>query len=153
MKRRAWLLGLSGVLIVASAATGLTYHARYQAQADSAEFAESSVRAIAGSWNPDEMIRRASPLILTPFVRQELPHAYARLNAALGPLTQLSAPLAQAGNEGALPPSVAGGTVPTTYTFNAQFAKAPGQIQVVMVRDAGGWELVGLHIDSAALDH
>jgi hypothetical protein len=152
MKRRALLLGLSGALIVAGAATGLEYHARHQAQAESAAFAESSVRAITGSWNPDAMIERASPLILTPFVRQELPHAYARLAAKLGPLTQLSAPLAQVDNGGPALSSLVGGSAPAAYTFNARFAKAPGQVQIVMVRDGRRWEIVGLHIDSAALE-
>ncbi len=45
------------------------------------------------------MFERAAPEILTPFVREALPHAYARLAHTLGDLESLQAPAARPGGE------------------------------------------------------
>ncbi|WP_206950963.1 hypothetical protein [Trinickia acidisoli] len=124
-------------------------------------FAEASVRAVTGTWDPREMMGRAAPEIMTPFVRQELPNAYARLNAKLGKLKTLSEPVSDNG-----PPlpgkdplaSPAPVTVPVPrdgmverYVFNAAFsAGGPAHIEIVL-RYRKKWQIVGLHIVSPLL--
>ena len=158
---------VSGVLLASligasiAAATALHYSRGRSDAQDPAAFAETSVRAITGSWNPDEMMKRAAPEILTPFVRQELPNSYARLDAKLGKLKTLSAPVSD--NAPPLPgqdpmANPAPVTVPEAYDgmvqrylFNAQFATGgPALVEIVM-RYHEKWQIVGLHIDSGLL--
>jgi hypothetical protein len=124
-------------------------------------FAAASVRAIAGTWDAREMMKRAAPEIMTPFVRHELPNSYARLDAKLGKLKTLSAPVSDNGpplpgkNPMENPAPV---TVPEPhdgmiqrYMFNAQFATGgPAQVEIVL-RYRGKWQIVGLHVDSGLL--
>jgi hypothetical protein len=124
-------------------------------------FAVASVHAIAGTWDPRQMMTRAAPEIMTPFVQQELPNAYARLNAKLGKLKTLSAPVSDNGpplpgkDPMANPLPV---TVPVPrdglverYVFDAQFQTgAPARVEIVL-RYRERWQIVGLHIDSPAL--
>jgi hypothetical protein len=124
-------------------------------------FAAASVHAIAGTWNPREMLSRASPLIMTPFVRQELPNAYARLNARIGKLKTLSAPVSDngppmPGKDPLANPVPATVPVPREgmvqrYVFDAQFQPGgPARIEIVL-RYHEKWQIVGLHIDSPLL--
>jgi len=123
---------------------------------DAPAFAEASVRAITSTWNPHEMMKRAAPEIMTPFVRQELPNSYARLNAKLGKLKTLSAPLKNNGPAQNLAPAPA--TAPhdgqiEQYAFNADFTSGgPARVEIVL-RYRKKWQIVGLHIDSPALPH
>lgn len=114
-------------------------------------FAAASVYAIAGTWDPGEMLSRASPLMMTPFVREELPNAYARFNARIGKLKTLSAPVGDNG-----PPMPATVPVPREgmvqrYVFNAEFQRGgPARIEIVL-RYHEKWQIVDLHVDSPLL--
>lgn len=136
-------------------------HANAALDQNAPRFAESSVRAITGSWDPHQMMKRAAPEIMTPFVRQELPHAYARLNAKLGTLKSLSAPVTD--NEPPTPGrdpmhNAVAAVVPVPhdgmvehYEFNATFTTGgPARVEIVL-RYRKQWQIVGLHIDSPLL--
>ncbi|RQH06497.1 hypothetical protein [Paraburkholderia dinghuensis] len=159
------LLALMLAVGVPASAEALTHtpvsHRAATLDQNAPAFAVASVHAIAGTWNPREMMTRAAPEIMTPFVQQELPNAYARLNAKLGKLTTLSAPVSDNGpplpgkDPMANPMPV---TVPVPrdgmvqrYLFNAQFqAGAPARIEIVL-RYREKWQIVGLHVDSPML--
>jgi hypothetical protein len=136
-------------------------HANVALDQNAPAFAEAGVRAITGTWNPHEMMKRAAPEIMTPFVRDELPHAYARLNAKLGTLKTLSTPVTNNA-----PPTpgkdpmrnAVTATVPMPhdgliehYVFNAEFTTGgPARVEIVL-RYRKQWQIVGLHIDSPLL--
>lgn len=161
----------SGALIVlALAASSITpVHALEHMSAKSTAaleqnapaFAEASVRAIIGAWNAHEMMKRAAPQVMTPFVRQELPNSYASLKAKLGTLKTLSKPIASNAPpmpgmdpiQNAAPASVA---VPhdgmiEKYVFNAVFTVGgPARVEIFL-RYHKQWQIIGLHIDSPLL--
>lgn len=157
-------------LTVAAAALPATAHALTHASAagtgapavavdqDAPAFATASVRAIAGTWDPHEMMKRAAPEIMTPFVVKELPNAYARLDAKLGKLDTLGAPVSDngpplPGKDPLANPVAAAVPVPRDgmiqrYEFNANFkAGGPARVEIVL-RYRKKWQIVGLHIDS-----
>lgn len=124
-------------------------------------FAEASVRAIAGTWNPNEMMMRAAPEIMTPHVRQQLPNAYAHLLTKIGILKTLSKPVADNAppmpgkdpmqNAAPAPVPVPHDGMVARYVFNAVFTiGGPARVEIVM-RYRKQWQIVGLHIDSPLL--
>jgi hypothetical protein len=162
---------LPGALIVLATAASIhtpafaMNHATAQPAAtldqNASAFAESSVRAITGTWNAREMMKRAAPEIMTPFVRQELPNSYARLNAKLGKLKSLGAPMSDNAppTPGSAPdqhPAPAVSSAPHDgqiehYVFNAVFTTGgPARVEIVL-RYRKKWQIVGLHVDSPLL--
>lgn len=124
-------------------------------------FAAASVRAIAGTWDAQEMMKRAAPEIMTPFVRQELPNAYARLDAKLGKLKTLGTPVSDNGpplpaKDPLANPVPAAMPVPHDgmvqhYAFNAYFERGGAARVEIVLRYRKKWQVVGLHIDSQRL--
>lgn len=126
-------------------------HGKNTAQtSDPAAFVESGIKAITGTWNPDAMIKRADPAILTPFVRQQLPQAYAQLSAKWGRLQHVAQPVGAPTSPYVVNGAVAG--VVGSWTADAQFEHGPATVEMVIRRAGNGeWKILGLRIEPRKL--
>lgn len=144
------------VLIAAAVGTALRrpYNEGHVTRdADSRAFAEASMWAIAGKWDPEAMLMRADPAIVNTSLRNLLPGAYARLAARYGTLQKLGALTGQtdAGGATVSPYTVhslpgEGGSI-ATWSADAQFEKGPARIELVMRRHGDAWNLLGFRVD------
>jgi len=110
---------------------------------DAAAYIESSVPQIVSGWNPKELERRLVPEMVSPRVKEGILRLFSELSS-LGNLKTLAMPVGRIGS-GVYPGTPINGTW-ADYSVDAEFDRGKAQVQLVLKRVDGGWQIAGFSV-------
>ncbi|MDR3510519.1 MAG: hypothetical protein P4L73_02710 [Caulobacteraceae bacterium] len=121
------------------------YRARPQLDAESRDFAETSVKAIAASWNPDDLLTRASPDF-----GSSVPDEWRR---NLVGLKKLGGGVRREDCRGhaAINPLSKGNMVTARYLCAVSLQHADATIAMSLKDDADSWRIAGFYVEPSGL--
>ncbi len=115
---------------------------------DAVGYIEKNVPAIVSGWNPEELIKRGAPEMLTPTAKTDLPKLFTWLST-LGKLKKLDK---ATGNifANANTNSAVNGTF-GKFTSKAEFDAGTAVVTVSLKRVGESWQITGFYVNSPAL--
>jgi hypothetical protein len=148
---KKWLAGLGVTFLILIAALGiamaiLAYRGRHL-DAESQQYVDQAVTAIAAEWKLSEFLQRASPEFLAKVNGPDIDRVFATLQVKLGKLKQYK------GAKGAARLSwhAGGERIVAQYVATAEFEGGPAEITVNLIKLGNGWQLLGFYVNSRLL--
>lgn len=139
------LLAIAMVLVLAGMPLVGDYSEELQKEA--AAYVDASVPTIVKSWDADELVKRASPELLTVAPEAQIGDLFGFLSERLGPLKRY------VGSQGSTTLTLGWTGLVRTGTFvaEAEFEKAPAKILIGLVKEGDRWLINEFRADSPAL--
>lgn len=149
MRKLLMGLGVAFALVLLLVAGGVAYVAIVgtRLDAEARAYSDRAIQEIAGHWSVDAMLRRESDELRRTVTPAQMRSVFA-IFARLGPMVEY------AGAKGGSATKVSAGAgkqITAVYTAHARFEHGAAQIEVVLHKEAGGWKIIGFHVNSAAL--
>lgn len=110
---------------------------------DSRSYVDAAVPAIVAHWNPDELIRRATPELRASTARDQLDSLFQRSSFLLGPMVQYDGATGQALMSYF---SGTGSTVSARYLARVRFEKGEAAFQILLMKRDGKWLIHGFYV-------
>ena len=149
MKRLlTWLGGIFlSVLVVLAAVVGYTFYVGSSLDASSKAYVDDSIPSIVQRWSKDELLRRASPQLLSVASEEQFTQFFRNLSR-LGTLQRYDG----ARGEAHIAYSTQAGRIVTAqYVADATFEHGPARVTMRLVHDHGTWQVLAFHVNSPLL--
>jgi hypothetical protein len=137
------------LVIVLLTAAGIAYIAVRGTALDkeSKAYADAAIPAIITNWSEKEFLDRASPEFNKAATQQQLDQMF-HWFGSLGRLQKIQSAQGQAITSAT---TQTGKQVTAQYTAKATFDKGEATIKLALVKHGDQWQILGFHLDSAAL--
>jgi hypothetical protein len=148
MRKALRVLGIISLLLIVIAIVGFAILAKEGAALDSESrnYADSSIIAIVGDWDQNELQKRATSGFLVNAPPADIDRLFAKLRT-LGRMKTYNGSRGQARmmiNQG-------GKNVTANYEATADFDTGPARITLNLVKGIDGWRIHGFYVFSKAL--
>ena len=115
---------------------------------ESKQYVDDAVIAITANWDREELIRRASPQLLTNVKAEDLESLFT-LFSTLGPLVDYQG---SKWSSSATNSSIGQGTtISANYSAQALFKQGDATIRMTVVKSDGAWKIQAFRVDSSVL--
>ncbi len=148
---KKWLAGLGVTFLILIGVLGIalgimTYRGRHL-DAESQQYVDQAVMAIATEWKFSEFLHRASPDLLAKVNAGDIERVFTTLQAKLGNLKRYK------GAKGGARLSWYSGaeSVAAQYLATAEFERGPAEITVHVIKRGETWLLNGFYVNSRGL--
>jgi len=111
-------------------------------------YIDANLPVIAASWDPAELVKRASPELMDVASKDQIAGLFAMFSQRLGPLREYK------GSKGRVNVSFTfkkGRIITGAYSAQAVFEKARGLIECQLVKHGDRWQITSFRVNSDAL--
>jgi hypothetical protein len=150
MRKFFLILGVIFSVLLVGGGIGIFVIARNGAalDAESKDYVDDAVVTITAHWNPDELMKRASPNLRQIAKPDDIVGLFGAAMTALGPLVDY-----QGAKGGSLVSAMSGSgtTISARYVAHARYARSDADLELSLLKVDGVWKIEGFHINSSAL--
>ncbi len=149
MKKALAILGgvFLTVLVIGAVAFTIFVVVGKDLDSQSKAYADAVIPAVIANWDIKELDKRASPELLAAVKRSELEGLFVVFQK-LGKLKEYKGSKGQANISLT---TQSGKVITANYVGNAEFENGPASVQLVLIRHADQWQILGFRVNSKVL--
>jgi hypothetical protein len=146
MKNFFAALGIIFLILIVVGGAGFGYFAYTGNKLDASAkaYVDQSVPAIVTAWSKEELIKRASPLLMEKTTEDQINQLFSSLNNRLGAFQSYDGCKGQSYR---FFTSKTGVSTTATYVATGTFANGKAEIQLGLVRSGDEWKILGFHVE------